>query len=165
MRSFCDKLACRCRVRCSAPGTTGAGRSRLTAAPLKDQSAAARSGHPASLEGSVRPMPEFRHILAATAIIATAAFTGPGAQAASQVLGLVASNGLPTPLQCEDGVCAGHFSSFCLQQGRPAPSANSEYSLAPGGSLTLILTQADGRQTRLPGNEFLSLRSLIGFTS
>jgi len=110
-------------------------------------------------------MPELRHILAATAIIATAAFTSPGAQAASQVLGLVASNGLPTPLQCEDGVCAGHFSSFCLQQGRPAPSANSEYSLAPGGSLTLILTQADGRQTRLPGNEFLSLRSLIGFTS
>ena len=56
-------------------------------------------------------MPEFRHILAATAIIATAAFTSPGAQAASQVLGLVASNGLPTPLQCEDGVCAGRVAS------------------------------------------------------
>lgn len=110
-------------------------------------------------------MPEFRHILAAAAIIATAAFTSPGAQAASQVLGLVASNGLPTPLQCEGGVCAGHFSSFCLQQGRPAPSANSEYGLAPGGSLTLVLTLADGRQTRLLGNELLSLRTMIGFTS
>lgn len=114
-------------------------------------------------------MPEFRRILAAVffaaMVFAAMVFSIPGAQAASQVLGLVASNGLPTPLQCENGVCAGHFSSFCLQQGRPAPSANSEYTLASGGSLTLIVTQADGRQTRLPGNEILALRNMIGFTS
>ena len=83
--------------------------------------------------------------LAFTALGAVAA---PDSQAASQILGLVASNGLPTPLQCQDGSCSGHFSSFCLQEARPAPSANSEYALAPGGSLTLIATMADGRQTR-----------------
>jgi hypothetical protein len=110
-------------------------------------------------------MPEFRHILAATALIATAAFAAPGAEAASQVLGLVASNGLPTPLQCQDGVCAGHFSSFCLQPARPAPSADSEYTMARGGSLTLIITRADGRQRRLAGNDLLSLHNMIGFTS
>ena len=109
-------------------------------------------------------MPALRHILAA-AILASSAIAAPSAQAASQVLGLVASNGLPTPLQCEDGVCSGHFSSFCLQQARPAPSADSEYTLAPGGSLTLIATLADGRQTRLPGNGLLSLHNMIGFTS
>ena len=109
-------------------------------------------------------MPALRHILAA-AILASSAFAAPSAEAASQVLGLVASNGLPTPLQCQDGVCSGHFSSFCLQQARPAPSADSEYTLAPGGSLTLIARLADGRQTRLPGDGLLSLHNMIGFTS
>jgi len=101
----------------------------------------------------------------ALAFLALGALAAPNSQAASQILGLVASNGLPTPLQCEDGSCSGHFSSFCLQEARPAPSADSEYALAPGGSLTLIATMADGRQTRLPGNGLLSLRTMIGFTS
>jgi hypothetical protein len=87
------------------------------------------------------------------------------AEAASQVLGLVASNGLPTPLQCQDGTCSAHLSSFCLQQARPAPSADSEYELAPGGKLTLIATLADGRQIRLPGERLVSLHTMIGFTS
>jgi hypothetical protein len=101
----------------------------------------------------------------ALGFLALGAVAAPDSQAASQILGLVASNGLPTPLQCQDGSCSGHFSSFCLQEARPAPSANSEYALAPGGSLTLIATMADGRQTRLPGNGLLSLRTMIGFTS
>src|SRR5471032_2141112 len=41
------------------------------------------------------------------------------AGAASQVLGVVASNGLPVPLLCVDGTCSGHFSAFCLQEQRP----------------------------------------------
>jgi hypothetical protein len=100
--------------------------------------------------------------------IATAAWVGllaEPAAAASQVLGLVASNGLPTPLRCQDGTCIGHFSAFCLQEQRPAPSANSEYRLAPGGGLTLIATLADGRSLRLPANEWLTIRTRIGFTS
>jgi hypothetical protein len=87
------------------------------------------------------------------------------AGAASQVLGLVASNGLPVPLHCADGTCSGHFSAFCLQEQRPAPSANSEYSLAPGGTLTLIATLANGQSLRLPGNDLLTIRTRIGFTS
>jgi hypothetical protein len=100
-----------------------------------------------------------------TVILAGLAIAAPGARAASQVLGLVASNGLPTPLICQDGVCAGHFSSFCLQEARPAPPASSEYALAAGGKLTLIATLASGHQIRLPGNDLLELHSLIGFTS
>ena len=114
-------------------------------------------------------MVDFRLVIANS--VATLAFAGTlglaaaDGHAATQVLGLVASNGLPSPLTCEGGVCAGHVSSFCLQEARPAPAANSEYSLAPGGRLTLIATLADGRQLRLPGEETLSLHTLIGFTS
>ena len=100
--------------------------------------------------------------------MAAAAWIGLSAAptlAASQVLGLVASNGLPTPLRCQDGTCIGHFSAFCLQEQRPAPSANSEYLLAPGGALTLIATMADGRTLRLPGSDLLTIRTRIGFTS
>jgi hypothetical protein len=100
--------------------------------------------------------------------IATAAWVGLAAgpaAAASQVLGLVASNGLPTPFHCQDGTCIGHFSAFCLQEQRPAPSANSEYRLASGGGLTLIATLADGRSLRLPANDWLTIRTRIGFTS
>lgn len=110
-------------------------------------------------------MPDLRPTaLAATVLVGMAAVV-PAAHGASQILGLVASNGLPTPLLCQDGVCTAHLSSFCLQEARPAPSANSEYGLAPGGELTLIATLADGRKTRLPGNKLLELHSLIGFTS
>jgi hypothetical protein len=101
----------------------------------------------------------------ALAALAGIGFAASEASAASQVLGLVASNGLPTPLQCQDGVCTAHLSSFCLQESRPAPSANSEYALAPGGQLTLIVTKADGTQARLPGDAEASLRTMIGFTS
>jgi hypothetical protein len=86
-------------------------------------------------------------------------------QAASQVLGLVASNGLPTPLRCIEGTCSGHFSAFCLQEQRPAPSADSEYRLAPGSALTLIATYADGHTARLPAGDLLNIRTRIGFTS
>jgi hypothetical protein len=86
-------------------------------------------------------------------------------QAASQVLGLVASNGLPTPLRCIEGTCSGHFSAFCLQEQRPAPSADSEYRLAPGSALTLIATYADGHTARLPAGDLLTIRTRIGFTS
>ena len=109
-------------------------------------------------------MPKFILSIAIAAALAAGLSAQPAA-AASQVLGLVASNGLPTPLRCQDGTCSGHFSAFCLQEQRPAPSANSEYGLAPGGSLTLIATLADGRTLRLPGNDLLTIRTRIGFTS
>src|ERR1700687_1924853 len=88
--------------------------------------------------------------------IAAAVWIGLAAEpagAASQVLGLVASNGLATPLHCQDGTCTGHFSAFCLQEQRPAPSADSASRVAAG------------RVFRLPPNDLLPLRPRIGFTS
>jgi len=99
------------------------------------------------------------------AICAVLALPAAPAHAASQVLGLVASNGLPTPLHCQDGTCSGHVSAFCLQEQRPAPSADSEYLLAPGSRLTLIAQLADGRKVRLPADDLVTIRTRIGFTS
>jgi len=107
----------------------------------------------------------FRSALFALSAIAVVAIPASGASAASQVLGLVASNGAPTPLTCVDSRCSAQFSTFCLQQNRPAPSRGDDYTVAAGGSLTLVARNAAGQTLRLPAKEALKIYSLIGFTS
>jgi hypothetical protein len=107
----------------------------------------------------------FRTALFALSAIAAVGIPASGASAASQVLGLVASNGAATPLTCVDGQCSAQFSTFCLQQNRPAPSRGDGYSVADGGSLTLVARNAAGQTLRLPANDALEIHSLIGFTS
>jgi len=97
--------------------------------------------------------------------LALAALMAAPAQAATQILGLVASNGVPTPLHCEGGVCRSFVNSFCLQWERPAPALDSEYQLAPGGGLTVIARRADGSEVRLPGQGLVTIRVDAGFTS
>ena len=99
------------------------------------------------------------------AALALPALLAGRAEAAPQLLGLVASNGVPTPLQCKGGVCGGFFSSFCLQQYRPAPLIYTEYRLAPPGGLTLLVTRADSTQLRLPAEGLVTIRSEIDFSS
>src|SRR5215470_15743874 len=84
---------------------------------------------------------------------------GGAAQAAPQILGIVASNGLPTPLSCSDGYCSAYLASFCLQEARYAPNSGSEYHLAPGGRLTLLARLAGGRSIRLHGAGLLTIRT------
>ncbi|HXU58095.1 MAG TPA: hypothetical protein VN710_05055 [Verrucomicrobiae bacterium] len=99
------------------------------------------------------------------AMLALPALLAARAEAAPQLLGLVASNGMPTPLQCQSGVCGGFFSSFCLQQYRPAPLIHTEYRLAPPGGLTLVVTRADSTRLRLPAEGLVTIRSEIDFSS
>ena len=87
------------------------------------------------------------------------------AEAAPQILGLVASNGVPTPLRCENSVCSGFISSFCLQFGRPSPRPDSEYHLAPGGGITVIGRRADGSAMRLAAGSLVTILSHSGFSS
>jgi hypothetical protein len=87
------------------------------------------------------------------------------AVAAPQILGLVASNGLPTPLHCRDGICSGSLASFCLQEARIAPHNGSEYHIAAGGGLTLVARLRGGRSLRLPANGLFNIRTRFGFTT
>ena len=87
------------------------------------------------------------------------------AEAAPQVLGLVASNGSPTPLICDGTNCSAHLSAFCLQEAREAPASGTIYAPAGGGQVTLVATTGDGGTLHLPGQDHLEFRSLIGFTS
>ena len=106
-----------------------------------------------------------RSALFALTAIAAVATPAAGASAAPQVLGLVASNLAPTPLACVDGQCSAQFSSFCLQQNRPAPSRGDDYAVAAGGSLTLVARTAAGQTLRVPADGLLRIQSRVGFTS
>jgi hypothetical protein len=104
------------------------------------------------------------HLPLQLSILALTALLAGGAQAATQILGLVASNGLPTPLHCEAGTCRAIVNAFCLQSERPAPAMNGAYQLAPGSGLTIIAKRADGGTIRFSGDHLLSIRAHAGFT-
>ena len=72
--------------------------------------------------------------------------SGGAVQAASQILGLVATGSTPTPLSCRHGQCSAHFTSFCLQQDRDAPMLGTAYVPADASSLRLVVTGEDGRR-------------------
>ncbi|MFZ5789913.1 MAG: hypothetical protein ACOY3L_04365 [Pseudomonadota bacterium] len=100
------------------------------------------------------------------AALATLLTLPGGAAASPQALGIVASNGHPTPLLCDAaGECRARFSAFCLQQAREAPPQGTLYRLADGSSLTLIVTRSDGRAERLPATPYIRFESQFGFTS
>ena len=98
-----------------------------------------------------------RKILFAGALAALS-FASSRAEAAPQILGLVASNGLPVPMRCEGGDCTALLASFCLQESRPAPEDGQAYLPGPRGGLTLIVTHAGGGTLRIPANTLVSLK-------
>jgi hypothetical protein len=106
-----------------------------------------------------------RHFRASLLALPFLLMTAVAGQAAPQILGIVASNGLPTPLHCADGYCSAYLASFCLQESRYAPNSGSEYRLVPGGRLTIIASLADGRTLRLPAEDLLTIRTRSGFTA
>lgn len=106
-----------------------------------------------------------RSVILAAGVALAMGLPAIDAAAAPQVLGLVASNGVPTELDCSGIACTAHFSSFCLQQNRPAPSHGQAYVVAAGSGVTLVARNAAGETLRVPGEQHLQFTSLIGFTS
>ena len=96
-----------------------------------------------------------RILFAAT--IAALALSASRAEAAPQILGLVASNGLPIPMRCQGSDCTALLASFCLQEARDAPEDGQAYLPGPHGGLSLIVTRASGQRLRLAANELVSL--------
>lgn len=85
------------------------------------------------------------------------------AAAAPQMLALLATVEATT-LRCEDGICGGQFSGFCLQRERPNPQPGTAYR-AQGGALTLVLTGADGAAWRVPAGDFVAIATQRGYTA
>jgi len=81
-----------------------------------------------------------------------------------QALGLVATHDA-TPLQCEAGICAGFFSTFCLEEDRLAPDSRAAYRPTKDSEITLVVESADGRTIRLPGRDYLTFHTRLDFTS
>lgn len=102
----------------------------------------------------------YRFLLIGFAILVS----GGAAQAAPQILGLVASGAAPTTLYCHDGVCSARFTSFCLQQHRDAPTRGMAYVAADSGSLRLVVTGRDGRRRTVPARD-LRIESAGNYTS
>ena len=85
--------------------------------------------------------------------------------ASPQVLGLMASNSLPIPLDCQGGECSAHLSSFCLQEARDAPNYGQSYKLTDESHVTLIVERHDGSYVRVDGTQLARIEALVGFTS
>ena len=68
---------------------------------------------------------KIRNPISVAAIVLVGLLAGR-AEAAPQILGLVASNGMPTPLHCQDGLCTGLLASFCLQEARSGPENGTD---------------------------------------
>jgi hypothetical protein len=98
-------------------------------------------------------------------ILAGLILAGSNAKAAPQILGIVASSGLATPLHCENGYCSASLASFCLQEARYAPRNGHDYRLAPGGRLTIIAETSSGATLRIPAEKLLDIRTRTGFTA
>jgi hypothetical protein len=82
------------------------------------------------------------------------------AEAAPQILGLIASN-KPVPMTCAHGTCTAELSSVCLQQHRDTPSTGTVYRPAKSTHIVLTVSGADGvvrRQRVEAALDFISLR-------
>jgi hypothetical protein len=102
--------------------------------------------------------------LAFAAIVAAAGLTGTPAQAAPQILGVVASIA-PVEMTCTGEACTAQLSAFCLQRARDVPVEHTSYRAADPGSFTLIARRADGSSLRLPIDQRVTFTSAFGYAS
>ena len=86
------------------------------------------------------------------------------AQAAPQILGVVASHG-PIPLNCTNAGCRADLSTFCLQQSRDNPARGQAYVPVDGAKIGLTGIDGLGRQVRLSETPYLEFATDRGFTA
>jgi len=86
------------------------------------------------------------------------------AQAAPQVLGLVATLE-PVQLQCDRGVCSAELSTICLQQRRASPAKGQRYLIHDPDAMTAAGMTADGVQVALSVDDVIQVESLRGHSA
>ncbi len=84
--------------------------------------------------------------------------------AAPQILGLVAYNEA-VPLKCGWGQCSAELITLCLQKHRDNPLPNTPYTFHGEGKATLVVTDAAGKQKRLPAGDHVRITSARSFTA
>ncbi|NKB60414.1 MAG: hypothetical protein GKS00_29260 [Alphaproteobacteria bacterium] len=99
-----------------------------------------------------------RLALATAALIA--ALPLHAAQAAPQILGLLADSAVP--FHCEDGMCTAEVSAICLQQERDLPAWGTAYRATEPERLSLTGTRADGSAASMPIGEIADFESARG---
>lgn len=83
------------------------------------------------------------------------------AQAAPQMLGLVATN-VPQPLDCEGDTCTVELSAFCLQRDRHEPASGTPYRPYDTSHLVLEATGPDGAVRRTEVGSIAEIASARG---
>ncbi len=86
------------------------------------------------------------------------------AQAAPQILGLIASTE-PVPMTCANGTCTAELSSVCLQQHRATPPTGTVYRPAKGTHITLAVTGPNGIKRRMRVEAVINFKSLRQFSA
>ena len=102
--------------------------------------------------------------LAFAGIAAVAALGGSPAQAAPQILGLIASIA-PVEMTCSGETCTAQLSAFCLQRERDVPVERTSYRAADPGAFTLVARRADGSSLSIPIDERVAFTSAFGYAS
>jgi len=82
-------------------------------------------------------------------------------QAAPQMLGLVATNGVQK-LNCADGVCSVEVSAICLQEERDIPPWGTAYEALNPDRIILVATRRDGSEIRRPIGALVKFESARG---
>ena len=105
-------------------------------------------------------MPGLCHRIGSAGMVLAAlvAFGSGAAQAAPQVLALIATNG-KVDLVREGRACSAELTSFCLDVGRFSPAPGTAYHLAGAADVRLVGTAADGRSLSLDPQAFLRFES------
>ncbi len=82
---------------------------------------------------------------------AFAALPLAGAEAAPQVLAALSSE-TGIPFTCDDTDCRAQLSTYCMLRNRPSPVLGKEYVPAVPERFTLVVTDAQGRETSYPAD-------------
>jgi len=104
--------------------------------------------------------PTFSAGLAALGLV----FASHSAVAAPQMLALVASNG-SIPVHCTGAGCEAELTAFCLEEGRDAPQHGTAYRSLRDQDITIVMRHPDGRISRRPVGDGVTLSSARGHSA
>ena len=105
-----------------------------------------------------------RPTLPAGLAVLALAFASHSAAAAPQMLALVAS-ATPIPIQCSEAGCGAELTAFCLEEGRDAPQHGTAYRTLRDQDITIVMRHADGRLSRRPAGQSVTLSSARGHSA